>query len=62
MPQTTYQTGIIGDKSYSGTSTTYVTEIEPIRKYNLSCRTSYIINSSRKVESWQHKGNDCVSN
>ena len=61
MPQRTYQAGTIGDKAYSGTSTTYVTEVEPIREYKLTCKTSFIINSSGKVESWSHKGNDCVS-
>jgi hypothetical protein len=61
-PQTTYESGKIGDQSYSGTSTTYVTGIEPIRKYRLSCKTSFIINNSGKVESWHHEGNDCVSN
>jgi hypothetical protein len=61
VPQTTYQAGTIGNQAYNGTSTTYVTEIEPIRKYKLSCQTSFIINSSRKVESWHHEGNNCVS-
>jgi len=61
-PQTTYHSGKIGDKSYSGTSTAYVTEIEPMRKYRLSCKTSFIINNSGKVESWHHEGNDCVAN
>lgn len=61
-PQTTYQSGTIGNKSYSGTSTTYVTETEPIQKYKLSCKTSFMINNSGKVESWHHEGNDCVSN
>jgi len=62
VPQTTYQTGTIGNQTYSGTSTTYVTETEPIRKYKISCRTSFIINKSGKVESWHHEGNNCVSN
>jgi len=61
-PQTTYESGKIGDKSYSGTSTTYVTETEPIRQYKSYCKTSFIINNSGKVESWHHEGNDCVSN
>jgi hypothetical protein len=61
-PQTTYQSGMIGDKPYSGTSTTYVTETEPMRKYKLSCKTSFIINNTGKVESWHHEGNNCVSN
>ena len=61
-PQTTYRSGTIGNKSYSGTSTTYVTQAEPIQKYKLSCKTSFMINSSGKVESWHHEGNDCVSN
>jgi len=61
-PQSTYQSGTIGGQSYSGTSTTYVTEVEPIQKYKLSCKTSFMINNSGKVESWHHEGNDCVSN
>ncbi len=61
-PQTTYESGTIGDKPYSGTSTTYVTEIEPIRQYKSYCKTSFIINNSGKVESWHHEGNNCVSN
>jgi len=61
-PQSTYQSGTIGNQSYSGTSTTYVTETMPVQKYRLSCKTSFMINSSGKVESWHHEGNDCVSN
>jgi hypothetical protein len=61
-PQTTYQSGMIGDKSYSGTSTTYVTQTEPVRRYKIYCKTSFIINNSGKIESWHHDGNDCVSN
>ena len=61
VPQTTYQSGTIGNKSYSGTSATYVTETEPIRKYRFSCKTSFIIDSNGKVVSWHHEGNDCVS-
>ena len=61
-PQTTYESGKIGDQSYSGTSTTYVRETEPIRKYRLSCKTSFIINNSGIIESWHHQGNNCVSN
>ena len=61
-PQTTYESGKIGDQSYSGTSTTYVTETTPVQKYKLSCKTSFIINNSGKVESWHHEGNNCVSN
>jgi hypothetical protein len=62
LPQTTYQAGTIGKQAYSGTSTTYVTQTEPMRKYRLSCQTSFIINKSGKVESWHHKGNNCISN
>ncbi|MFH0855593.1 MAG: hypothetical protein V1869_03680 [Candidatus Omnitrophota bacterium] len=62
VPQTTYQSGRIGDKSYSGTSITNVTEIAPIQKYKLSCKTSFIINNNGKVESWHHEGNDCIAN
>ena len=61
-PQTTYQSGMIGDKTYSGTSTTYVTETMPVKNYKLFCKTSFIINNSGTVESWHHEGNDCVSN
>jgi hypothetical protein len=61
-PQTTYQSGMIGGRSYSGRSTTYVTETEPVRKYKTYCKTSFIINNSGRVESWHHEGDDCVSN
>jgi hypothetical protein len=62
IPQTTYQSGTIGDKSYSGTSTTYATEISPVRDYKIFCKTSFIIDNNGKVESWHHEGNNCVSN
>ena len=62
IPQTSYQYGTIGNKSYSGTSTTYVTETMLVQNYKLSCKTSFILNNSGKVESWHHEGNDCVSN
>lgn len=62
LPQTTYQSGTIGDQAYSGASTTNVIQTEPIRKYRLSCRTSFIIDSNGKVQSWHHEGNDCVAN
>jgi hypothetical protein len=61
-PQTTYESGKIGDKTYSGTSTTYVTVTEPVRKYKSYCKTSFVINNSGIIESWHHEGNDCVSN
>jgi hypothetical protein len=61
QPRTAYQSGTIGDKTYSGTSTEYVTETMPVQKYKLSCKTSFIINTSGKVESWHHEGNNCVS-
>lgn len=61
IPQTTYHSGKIGGKLYSGTSTAYVTEIEPVKKYKYSCKTSFIINKSGKVESWHHEGNNCIS-
>ena len=60
-PQTTYHSGKIGDKSYSGTSTAYVTEVEPVRKYKYYCKTSFVINNGGKIESWHHEGNNCVS-
>lgn len=61
VPQTTYSSGSIGDKNYSGTSTQYVVTTAPVQKYKLSCKTSFIINTSGKVESWHHEGNNCVS-
>lgn len=61
VPRTTYQSGTIGDKAYSGTTTQYVTETTPVQRYKLSCKTSFIIDSNGKVESWHHEGNDCVS-
>jgi len=61
-PQTTYQSGTIGNKSYRGTATTYATETMPAQNYKLSCKTTFILNNSGKVESWHHEGNNCVSN
>jgi hypothetical protein len=60
-PRTTYHSGTIGNKTYSGTSTQYVTETTPIQMYKSSCKTSFIIDQSGKVESWHHEGNNCVS-
>jgi predicted transcriptional regulator len=61
LPQTTYETGTIGDQAYSGTSTTYTRETEPVQKYRLFCQTSFVIDQSGKIESWHHEGNNCVS-
>jgi hypothetical protein len=61
-PQTTYQSGTIGNRRYSGTETTYTPTIAPVQKYRLSCTTTFIIDSNGKVESWHHDGNNCVSN
>lgn len=61
MPQTTYQSGTIGDKPYSGTSTTYVTTTEPVRQHRFFCKTSFVIDSNGKIESWHHEGNNCIS-
>lgn len=61
VPETTIHSGKIGDKAYSGTSTQYVTETIPAEKYKLYCKTSFVINSSGKVQSWHHSGNNCAS-
>jgi hypothetical protein len=61
MPETTYHAGTVGDKQYSGISTTYVRETEPVRKHKLYCATSFVIDSNGRVESWHHEGNNCVS-
>ncbi len=61
MPQTTHQTGTIGNQTYSGTTTTYVTATEPVQRYKIFCKTSFIIDKSGKVKSWHHQGNNCVS-
>ena len=60
-PQTVYQSGTIAGKAYRGTSTQYVVETTPVQKFKLSCNTSFVINSSGKVESWHHEGNNCIS-
>jgi hypothetical protein len=62
VPQRTYQTGKIGNETYSGTSTTYVTETVPVQNYKLYCKTTFIIDQNGKIESWYHEGNNCVSN
>jgi len=61
VPRTTYQSGTIGDQPYSGTSTEYVTETAPFKKYKIYCKTSFIINKDGKIISWHHEGNNCVS-
>jgi len=61
VPQTTYQSGTIGGQSYSGTSTQYVVQTDPVQKHRLTCKTSFIIDTQGRVESWQHEGNNCVS-
>jgi len=61
QPRTTYHSGTIGNQTYSGTSTEYVTEKAPVERHKLFCKTSFIIDKSGKVESWHHEGNDCVS-
>jgi hypothetical protein len=61
IPQTTYHSGTIGDKAYKGTSTEYVVATEPVQKFKLFCKTSFVINSEGKVESWHHEGNNCVA-
>jgi hypothetical protein len=60
-PQTVYQSGTIAGKVYSGTSTQYVVATTPVQKFKLSCNTSFVIDSSLKVESWHHQGNNCIS-
>lgn len=60
-PQVSYQTGTIGNETYRGTTTTYVEETEPVRIQKLFCKTSFIIGSDGRVESWSHEGNNCVS-
>ncbi len=59
-PQTSYRSGRIGNKTYSGTSTTYVTGTMPVEKHKFFCKTSFMLNNG-KVESWHHEGNNCVS-
>ena len=61
VPQTTYHSGTIGNETYSGTSIQYVTETEPVKKYKLFCKTSFVIDKGGKIESWHHEGNNCVS-
>ena len=61
MPQDTYQSGTIGGQAYSGTSTTYAVETEPVRTYRMICKTSFVVGTDGKVVSWHHEGNNCVS-
>lgn len=61
VPQTTYHTGTIGNQTYSGTSTEYATETAPVQKHRLFCKTSFILDTSGKIISWHHEGNNCVS-
>jgi hypothetical protein len=61
VPRTAYHSGTIGNQAYSGTSTEYITETTPVQKYKLSCKTSFVIDASGKIENWHHEGNNCVS-
>jgi hypothetical protein len=45
--------------SYSGTSTTYVTQRTPIYNVPLSCVTRFIVDSNNIVRSWRWQGNHC---
>ena len=60
-PQRNYYSGTIGNRSFNGTSVTQVETIQPVQRYKLSCKTSFIIDKNGKVESWHHEGNNCVS-
>ncbi|GJM04444.1 MAG: hypothetical protein DHS20C09_04350 [marine bacterium B5-7] len=64
-PVTTYHSGTThaGNKqsTYSGTSTTYVTETIPAYNLNFYCKTTFITNSMGNVTSWRWEGNDCKS-
>ncbi|MBW2572704.1 MAG: hypothetical protein JRE61_10220 [Deltaproteobacteria bacterium] len=68
VPQTTYSSGnahVYGSSgnyaygSYSGTSTTYVTQRTPIYNVPLSCVTRFIVDSNNIVRSWRWQGNHC---
>jgi len=61
-PQTTYHQGWIGNRGYGGTSTTYVTKTTPVYNIPVWCKTSFIIDSNGRIESWRWEGNNCVSN
>ncbi|MFH1363320.1 MAG: lipoprotein [Candidatus Omnitrophota bacterium] len=60
-PQTTYHRGMVGGSLYSGTSTQYVTEQTPTYNMQLWCKTSFIIDTNGRIESWRWEGNNCVS-
>lgn len=67
-PQTTNYSGTIntmGDVntygSYSGTATQWVTTQTPIYNVQVWCKTTFIINPSGIIESWQAEGNNCVA-
>jgi hypothetical protein len=68
VPQTTYSSGnahVYGSSgnyaygTYSGTSTTYVTQQTPIYNVTLSCATRFIVDSNNIVRSWRWQGNHC---
>lgn len=62
-PKTTTHSGTAygsgGYGSYSGTSTTYVTETTPTYTVNLHCRTRFIIDAEGWVKSGTFRGNSC---
>ena len=64
-PQTTYQSGTVyGGGSYgtySGSSTTYVTQQTPTYNVNYWCKTRFIADSNGIIERWSWEGNNCVA-
>lgn len=69
-PQTTYHqgsanaynnTGGYAAGTYTGTSTTYVTQTTPVTNVALQCVARFTISEHGVVKNWSWQGNDCVA-
>jgi hypothetical protein len=62
-PDPYYRQGATDNTMYAGGSgVSDVVQTDPIEKTRLWCKTSFVIGSDGKVESWRFEGNNCVSN
>jgi hypothetical protein len=57
VPQTTYDNGMVGGTTYSGTSTTYVQQ--PGYNITATCNVTYVLFQG-VVQSYSYQGNNCV--
>jgi hypothetical protein len=64
-PVTTYQQGTVygpdGTALYNGSTTSYVPTTTPIRTYNYTCVTRFVIGEDRRIAAWDYEGNSCTA-